>query len=261
MMWIRCVLVALALLFVGAAQAADTDGPQQLFASGNAKYFAGDYAGAAKDYSEIITRFEVEDADLYHNLGNANFRSGAYGAAILYYQRALRLEPSSQLADALETNLDAARRTLQERHRQSSDEALVYADPSGVLYHVSHVIPRTPLAILFALLWTALFALLALRRLRPGTRWPGRAAVPVGIAALLAGLLVWSQVMTDADHRIGVVISEGAKLREGKHASAQGKDVPEGTEAKILDGDAEWTRIELSNGNRGWVEASKIKQI
>lgn len=255
----KALIIALALVLGGVAHAQDD--AQSLFAKGNQEYFAGRYAEAAKLYSEIVTRYEIEDADLYHNLGNAYFRSGAYGSAILYYQRALRLDPPGQLAEQLDSNLSAARRTLQTRYRQSSTEALVFADPSGVLYHVSHVIARTPLAILFAGLWVAFFALLILRRVRAGAKWPGRAAVPVGIAAALAGLLVWSQVATDADHRIGVVISEGVKLREGAHESAQGKDIYEGTEVKILDGNEEWTQVQVSNGNKGWIESGKLKQI
>jgi len=259
---IRSLLVALVMLVGANAHAAGAaDDAHSLFAHANERYFAGDYAEAAKAYGEIVTRYQIEDPALYHNLGNAYFRSGAYGSAILYYQRALRLDPPAQLAEALDANLGAARRTLQTRYRQSSDEALVYADPSGVLYHVSHVMARTPLAIVFAALWTAFFVLLMLRRVRSGARWPGRAAVPVGIAAALAGLLVWSQIATDADHRIGVVISDGAKLREGAHESAQGKDLPEGIEVKILEGDESWTQVELSNGNKGWIEAAKIKQI
>lgn len=234
---------------------------QSLFEAGNAKYFAGDYPGAVKAYSEIVTRFEIEDPALYHNLGNAYFRTGAYGSAILYYQRALKLEPDEALGESLDNNLDASRRTLQARYRQTSDDALVYGDPSGALYQASHVIGPTPLAILFALVWTGFFALLALRRLRPHARWPGRTALPVGIAAGILAFMVWAQVTTDADHRIGVVVADDAKLRDGPHETAKGKELPEGIEVRILEGNADWTQVELASGRRGWVEATRVKQI
>ncbi|MCC6622278.1 MAG: tetratricopeptide repeat protein [Deltaproteobacteria bacterium] len=249
-----------------ASTAPTSDDPQVLFAAANARYFAGDYNEAVRLYADIVTRFRTEDAALYHNLGNAYFRSGAYGSAILYYQRALRLEPPEQLQTALVQNRDAARRTLQSRYRSTSDEALVYGDPSGVLYQVTHVIGRVPLAVMFAVVWAGLFALLALRRLLPkrdgeGARWPGRAAVPVGILAALLGFLLWGQVTSDADHRIGVVVSDSAKLRDGRHETAQGRGLPEGLEVKILDGDDAWTQVELASGRRGWVQAAQVKQI
>ncbi len=115
---------------------------QTLFAAANKRYFAGDWTGATQAYAAIVERFEVEDAALYHNLGNACFRSGAYGLAILYYRRAQKLEPDTRLAEALERNLDAARRTLQARYRTSSNTSMVYADPSGVIYQVTHLVGR-----------------------------------------------------------------------------------------------------------------------
>jgi len=262
-------VLALTLALTGAPApepASSSDDPKALFDAANARYFAGDYNEAVRLYADIVTRFRIEDPALYHNLGNAYFRSGAYGSAILYYQRALRLEPGAELTGAIAQNRDAARRTLQARYRATSDEALVYGDPSGVLYQVSHVVGRVPLAILFAVVWTGFFVLLALRRIvrgkdGDGPRWPGRAAVPVGIAAALLAFVVWAQVTSDADHRIGVVVSEDAKLRDGRHETAQGRALPEGLEVKILDGDDTWTQVETAAGRRGWVQAAQVKQI
>ena len=94
----------------------------------------------------VANDFQSPD-HLYHNLGNACFRSGAYGLAILYYRRAQKLEPEAALAESLERNLDAARRTLQARYRTSSNTSMVYADPSGVIYQVTHLMGETPTAI------------------------------------------------------------------------------------------------------------------
>lgn len=245
------------------ARPAVTDGgdAEALFAAANKLYFAGDWEGAVKAYAAIVERFEVEDPGLYHNLGNACFRSGAYGSAILYYQRALRLEPDAKLAEALERNLDAARRTLQARYRSLSSTTLVYADPSGIAYRVTHLVGGDALALGFAFLWAAVFGLLVLRRVRPTARWPGRLVVPVGLLAALSAALVWGRLATDADQRIGVVVSPKAMLRDGKHEVARGRELPEGIEVKILDGDEAWAQVELADGNRGWVSAKDLKQI
>jgi len=170
-----CLMMCLASPAHAAAPAGDAQG---LFAEANQKYFDGDWSGATTLYASIIERFEVEDAALYHNLGNACFRSGAYGSAILYYERALRLEPGGKVKEALEQNLDAARRTLQARYRASSDATLVYGDPSGVLYQVTHLAGETALALTLGALWLGFLALLALRRLRATARWPATSASP-----------------------------------------------------------------------------------
>lgn len=232
-----------------------------LFSEANARYFAGDWMGAAKDYADIAARFQIEDPVVYHNLGNACFRSGAYGQAILYYRRAQNLGPEGPLAEALERNLDAARRTLQARYRSPSEAPLVYADPTGIVHQITHLVSESALALGFGVLWLLLFALLALRRLRPGARWPGRVAVPIGVLVALAGAVLWARLATDADLRVGVVISADAMLRDGKHEIAQGKALAEGLEVRILDGDADWTQVELAGGRRGWVASQDVKQI
>ncbi len=65
------------------------------------------YIQAGKDYSE--GRFEqalinyqgivdsgYESPDLYYNMGNAAFRSNKLGFAVLYYEKALKLDPSHE---------------------------------------------------------------------------------------------------------------------------------------------------------------------
>jgi len=246
----------------GTEAAAPAASPAQRFAEGNRLYLAGSYGEALRVYARLHEELRIEDPVLYHNLGNACFRSEAYGSAILYYQRALRLDPPSDVADSLAANLDAARRTLQSRYRGGGDKSqFVYAEAGGLLYMLTHVLERTPLALLFGVFWVALLTLLALRRLRPATRFFGRAALPVGLATVLIGLMFWGQVATDAAYQVGVIVVDGAKLRDGKHRSAQGKDIPEGMEVRIVERDTGWTRVELNSGRQGWVEDDAIRQI
>ncbi|TNF32317.1 MAG: hypothetical protein EP329_10610 [Deltaproteobacteria bacterium] len=272
-------LVTTTLAWAGAALAADGDtgqapprttatdatssgGALERFEAGNRLYLQGHYADAVRVYAALHEEQRIEDPVLYHNLGDACFRSEAYGSAILYYKRGLRLDPPADIADALEANLDAARRTLQTRYHATGDKSqFVYAEAGGLVYRATHVLGRTPLALLFATLWTVLMALLMLRRLRPSARAYGRAAVPVALATVLIGLMFWGQVYTDSTYRVGVVVVDGAKLRDGKDLRAQGKDIPEGMEARIVEQDDGWTRIELNSGRQGWVEDTAIRQI
>ncbi|PKN58114.1 MAG: hypothetical protein CVU56_07550 [Deltaproteobacteria bacterium HGW-Deltaproteobacteria-14] len=232
------------------------------FEAGNRLYLQGRYADAVRVYAALHEELRIEDPVLYHNLGDACFRSEAYGSAILYYKRGLRLDPPADVADALTANLDAARRTLQTRYHVAGDKSqFVYAEAGGLVYKATHVLGRTPLAVLFAGFWTVLLLLLVLRRLRPTSRGFGRAAVPVALATVLIGLMFWGQVYTDSTYRVGVIVVDAAKLRDGKDVRAQGKDIPEGMEVRIVERDTGWTRIELNSGLQGWVEDDAIRQI
>ncbi len=64
-----------------------------LFHRGNALYEAGKYEEALGVYYQLIQE-KQESADLYYNMGNAAYRSNSIGYAILYYEKALKLEPT-----------------------------------------------------------------------------------------------------------------------------------------------------------------------
>ncbi len=63
------------------------------FAQANEQYAAGNYAEAATLYQQCLTGEANPSADIYYNLGNALFKQGELGQAILAYERSLRLDP------------------------------------------------------------------------------------------------------------------------------------------------------------------------
>ena len=71
--------------------------PDSLFQSANSLYQEGRYEAALENYREIASS-GFESSDLYYNMGNASFRSNNIGYAILYYEKALNLEPSHEYA-------------------------------------------------------------------------------------------------------------------------------------------------------------------
>ena len=69
---------------------ADTaSSPNTLFFHGNALYGEERYAEAAAEYERVLAA-GLESGPLYFNLGNAYFKAGDVGHAVLAYERALR---------------------------------------------------------------------------------------------------------------------------------------------------------------------------
>lgn len=62
-------------------------------------YMRDDFAEATRLYLQIAET-EGTSSDLYYNLGNCYYRQKQPGKAILYYERALRLDPSNEDARA-----------------------------------------------------------------------------------------------------------------------------------------------------------------
>ena len=66
-----------------------------LVAQADSAYNADDFRQAADMYLNVI-QTEGPSAKLYYNLGNAYYRLGEMGNAIISYERALRLDPSDK---------------------------------------------------------------------------------------------------------------------------------------------------------------------
>ncbi len=62
---------------------------------GNQLYRDGEYAKAVDVYKQLIDE-GYEGVSLFYNLGNAYYRIGDIGHAILYYEKALKISPSDE---------------------------------------------------------------------------------------------------------------------------------------------------------------------
>src|SRR5436189_5320509 len=88
-------ILVLLVFALPSAEAASNDGPSRtgddLFAKANTEFAAGNFKAAIADYQAVVGSGEWS-ANLFYDLGNAYFRHGDLGRAILNYVRALRLD-------------------------------------------------------------------------------------------------------------------------------------------------------------------------
>lgn len=80
------LITAASATFMAGAQ------PNELFQKAGRAYDAGQFAAAAAHYSTLLQQGHREP-QVYFNLGNAEFRQGHGGAAVLAYRRAWHLAP------------------------------------------------------------------------------------------------------------------------------------------------------------------------
>ena len=79
--------------------------------SANTAYIGADYEAAIKNYEQLLDS-GYESARLYFNLGNAYFKKGMNGRAILNYNKALKLAPGN---DDIRYNLSLANAYVQDK--------------------------------------------------------------------------------------------------------------------------------------------------
>lgn len=246
----RSVLPLLALLICLPAFA----GPWE---DGVAAYNDGRYDDAIQAWTSIEAGGR-ESRDLYYNLGNAYFKTDSYAKAILYYERASRLDPSD--AD-VRHNLEFARTFTQDRIEEVPEMVV-----EQVGRRIRNVLPSDVWAVLFFVFLTAALAC-ALLYLLSRSRSRRKLGFYLGTACLLAALLAldfasWHR--SDYRHDNSAIVMPPVVSVRSSPSSTSSKDLfvlHEGTRVKILDTLGDWSNIELSDGRQGWINSSEIEII
>ena len=104
------VPVAFFILLQSSVSAQSSDGPQQMLIA-NQLYEDADYVESASAYQQLVGQ-GYTNFRLYYNLGNAYYKRGDLGRALVNYLRAQRLSPRD--AD-VKANLELARSQTVER--------------------------------------------------------------------------------------------------------------------------------------------------
>lgn len=94
MVKIRTVLILLAALIAFAGPRA-AESSEETFLRGNAAYENQQFNLAVEAYESLLL-YRISDPRLEYNLGNAEFRRGNLGRAMLHYHRAHRLDPTDE---------------------------------------------------------------------------------------------------------------------------------------------------------------------
>ena len=250
------VMALLLLVPFGAAQAAESY-PDSLWRSGVEAYTAGDYASALKDF-EDVRETGLMSKELYYNLGNSYLRSGEIAQAILWYERACRLDPSD--AD-IRYNLEYARALTQDRIDEVP-EMFFQQWRRGVCY----LLPSNAWAVI-GLVSLALMVACVLLFLLGSTAGRRKLGFFLGIAFLVVALMGWDFARwqrTEALRQDMAIVMKPVSSVKSSPSADGAKDLfilHEGTRVRILDNVGGFSNIELADGRQGWIPAGEIEVI
>lgn len=248
----RLTFITLVFFFLVGCAPQTTSGAQ--VAEANRLYEAGQFAEAAAVY-QALADAGVEDGTLYYNLGNAYFKAGDLGRAILNYRRAQRLLPRDPDVAA---NLELAR--AQTVDRLESDGGALVDFVRRVLVEWTTLDEAAAITLG---LWVVLCALVVAAIL-----WPrGRQGLTYGIvvvAVLLAvGMLSVGVRVSEARSKApAVVVAPSVEVRSGP-----GEDyltefsLHTGAEIRVLEQRNGWVRIALPGDLQGWMPSESVENL
>ena len=252
------VLLALAASLPGAAGWALAQSPDDAgsMTAANAMYEQGLYADSARAYQQLADR-GYRDPALYYNLGNAYYKQGDLGRAILNYVRARRLDPSDP---DTATNLELARDHVPGAPAPADDAF------AGVAVRASALLARNQAAAAALAAWVIVVGLagaLLLLKPRPRVRrWLSYGAMAAGVLLVAAVLQMSSHTLAGGGNEV-VVVAESVDVMSGPGAQYVAEAaLPGGTEAELLERRGGWTRITLPDGGlQGWVPAGAVETV
>ena len=236
-------LILIAVMLVGGANClADT---AQQFDAANKLYEAKQYGDAKSAYDKLIMT-GPPSANLYYNRGNAEWRLGDAGNAVLDFERALALEPSHPQARA---NLEYVRDQTGAKTTslQWWERALAAMDANMG-------------SIVFAVCgWGALFCIAAMMM-----RAEGRAGLVLGLLTCIlvgayAGGCIWEAGVLSTK---AIIIAKSTQARVAPADVAPVADtLPAGSEVLLPETRGSWTYCTLPDGTRAWVPTEAIAAV
>ncbi|RMF01480.1 MAG: tetratricopeptide repeat protein [Chloroflexi bacterium] len=231
--------------------------PTQAMEAANKNYEAGEYQQAIDIYQTILDA-GIEDSAIYYNLGNAYFKQGDLGRAILNYRRAYRLDPRDS---AITANLAIARLQTLDRLDNNTGGGL-----TNLVQVAEEWLTLREAAMLALFLWLLTSGLLTAailsRRFRKVALW---SAAVTGFF-LVAGLFsMANRYYTESTYPAAVVVAREVDVTSGPGTSEQYVvefNLHAGAEVQVVNIRPNWRQIALpGNDFQGWVPADAVEQV
>jgi len=229
---------------------------QLMIAKGNDAYSSGKYKDAINCYSSLVSQ-GMESTDLYYNLGNSYYKLNDISHAILWYERARRLDPgnedvnfnlsvaNSKITDKIEPlPVFFLKRWLNSLTNMLSPDVwakagiafLVASLSFFILYIVSRILLLRKLGFwagFFTILLSVIFLLFA---------WSGNRSMKFDQSAIITNPTVTVKSSPDDKSTDIFVIHEGCKIQ-------------------LIDHIGNWHEIRIANGSVGWIQQENFEKI
>ena len=218
------------------------------FAKANQDYAQGHFKEAISGY-EALVRAGQWSANLFYDLGNAYFRTGDFGHAILNYERALALERHHPEATA---NLQIARDEARALEMQQSLPERYLRFASVNQYSIAAAVA----------FWLGVFCIVQLLFARRRSIATILLSVVLVLVFAVGTLAIYELDHGSKGRGLAIVTDKEVQARLATADTANSVlALPPGSEIKILSTRGDWVYAALPNSLRGWIPAKSAEQV
>lgn len=246
--------IVLILVFTGSLiTAGEYD---SLINEGNAFYNDGLYHDAINAYQEVLDK-GYESPGLYYNMGNAYYKLNDLPSAILYYEKAKKLDPDNK--DIL-FNLRIVNSKIPDKIEAVPE--LFYKRWLNNIYNRYTPDMWAKIAIglfILTLVFFTFFILSRKKRMKKIGFWIG--LIFLLITILSFGMASQKYYYSKAENE-AVIFTPTLTVKSAPNANSVDLFViHEGTKVEVTDEVGEWYEIKIANGSVGWLPKSSVRTI
>lgn len=226
-------------------------------------YAADNFALAGQLYMQAMESAGTSTT-LFYNLGNTYYRQGNLGMALVYYERALKLDPTNTDARA---NLEFVKTKITDRQIDSGSIMTTLWDNIVGFFKADTwaFIAVVLFAIFLAGICTYLFSSVIV--VKKVSFFGG---IVVFLLCMVAVIVSFAAANRVESNDYAIILSPAAQLstspREARTQAEEAFLLHEGTKVEVVDSvsgtaDGKWYEVKVGHGERAWIKASDVERI
>jgi len=245
-------LITILLCFFSVIVSSQND---KLFNEANALYNDGKYAEAIDKYEAILDSGQ-HSAELYFNLGNANYKLNNIAPSVYYYEKALLLNPNDK---DIKNNLVGYAQNM----TIDAIDTVPQVGFARIINNIVNTFSKDVWAII-AVVGVIIFVVLFLLYHFSYTTSKKRIAFVISLISLFltcfSTAMAFKKENLDRKDNPAIVFAKESKVKsEANKTSEEVFRLHEGTKVQVIETYEDWKKIQLSDNSTGWVPSKDIK--
>ncbi|MCB0804943.1 MAG: tetratricopeptide repeat protein [Bacteroidales bacterium] len=248
--------IIIIISFLGLLLPVSAQQPDTLISSANDAYANEFYDNAIDRYQQVL-EMGYESPELYFNLGNAYFKSEDYPSAILYYEKAKKLDPRD---DDIRHNLEVANARIIDKIEPVPELFLKTWWRSFVNMFSSNTWSTIAvIGFILVFITLAFYMLSRMIRIRKVAFFSGLGFLAITIVAFTVAWHTYSKA--NKDHE-AIVFTPTITVKSSPSPNSVDLFViHEGAKVELLDQVGNWYEIRIASGSVGWLPLESVKKI
>jgi len=249
----RLFIVVILTLAINSVFSTDID---TLFNSANESYNNEMYTNAIDNYLQIVDAGYESDA-LYFNLGNACFKLGDIPSAILYYEKAKKLNPNDE---DINFNLNVANTKIVDKIEPVPE--LFFWQWWRSIYNLFDANTWAKISVAGFILFFVLLAFYLLSKLLIIRKTAFYTGLTILFFTIFTFIIASQKYDISKNQKEAIVFTPTITVKSSPNQNSVDLFViHEGSKVSIIEQVGNWCEIKIANGSVGWLPEDALKNI